>query len=503
MDAISGWVTYWSSLAPSRTAIEFEGETVSWARLEDEMERGARALATLGVAPGDRVAVLMTNRVEYLTIWFAVARLGAVFVPLNIRFVPGEIDYVLHDSGTRVLITEATFGDTLAAVSVEHVAVDVDGVVGPRYADLLQAETRSGQLPSVSADQPVALMYTSGTTGPPKGAITTHGAVQAMTVSAQRALDYTTEDRHLAMLPLCFTGGLLPVCQPSFATGGTLLLKRGFAPDAAVAAVRDDRATICFAPPTMFLMMKNSPLFSAEAFVSMRALLAGAAPMPVSGIEFFQEAGVELSQAYGITEGCGLNLILGSADATRKIGSAGRGLQFSPARVVHPDGSDCAVGEQGELILSGPQVTRGYWNNDAATQDAIIDGWLHTGDVATVDEDGFVFVVDRIKDMIITGGMNVYPAEVEDAVLRHPGVAEVAVIGQPHEVYGETVVACVVPEPGVALTVTALAEHCGSFISDYKIPRRVELLDQLPRTTSGKVQKYTLREQLTEQQADS
>ncbi len=498
--AISRWVTYWSSIAPERTALDFEGSALSWVLLEDQMERGARALLRLGVGPGDRVAVLLHNRAEYLTIWFAVARLGAVFVPLNIRYVPDEIDYILQDSGAHVLITEQAFGNVVTALgSTDHVTVDVDGALGPRYADLLEAETREGELDVPPASAPVALFYTSGTTGRPKGAITTHRAVQAMTVSAQRALDYTTHDRHLALLPLCFTGGLLPICQPSFASGGTLLLKRAFEPSAAVAAVQADKATICFATPPMFQLMKSSSNFSAEAFRSMRALLAGAAPMPISGIEFFQSKGVDLSQAYGITEGCGLNLILGSGDATRKVGSAGRPLQFSPARVARPDGSPCGPGEQGELQLTGPQVTQGYWNNPEATQSTIIDGWLHTGDIAVVDDEGFISIVDRIKDLIIAGGMNVYPAEVEDAVLRHPGVADVAVVSQPHDIYGETIVAFVIPEAGAQIGLQELRDHCKTLLADYKVPRFIQVCDELPRTTSGKVQKYRLRQQLAQQ----
>lgn len=502
--AVSRWVTYWADIQPKQVAIDFEGSPTTWRDLELLMEKGAAALRQLGVEHGDRVAVLLNNRTEYLTIWFAVARLGAVFVPLNVRSSARELDFVISNSGTKVLIAEAAFAENLAKLSAtqEVIVCEVGGSsLGRPWNDLVDRAEPDYELPEPDGSDILALLYTSGTTGRPKGAITTHEQLQYMTVSTQRALDYTRDDRHYAPLPLCFTGGLITVCQPPLASGGTVFLKRTFEPGAAIEHIRQDRCTIWFAPAPLLQLIKINPNFDPEAFQSMRALLAGAAPVPVSTIEFFQDAGVTVAQGYGITEGCGLNTLLASHEAKEKAGSAGRSLMFCPVRVGRADGSPAEPGEQGELLLTGPQVTRGYWREEEATQAAFVDGWFRTGDAAVWDEHGYVTIVDRLKDMIITGAMNVYPAEVEDALLGHEGVASVAVVGQPHEVYGESIVAFVVPKDRESFDLESLRAHAAEALADYKVPHAYEIVDQLPLTTSGKVKKFQLRDELLENPA--
>lgn len=497
--SVSRWVTYWADVQPERVAIDFEGQPTSWRDLEMLMEKGAAALRSLGVQHGDRVAVLLNNRTEYLSLWFAVARLGAVFVPLNVRSSARETDFILSHSDARVLVTEAAFAELVNKLSTaqDFIICEVGGNhLGQAWNDLVDASTPDRSLPEPQGTDILALLYTSGTTGRPKGAVTTHEQLQYMAVSTERALGYTREDRHYAPLPLCFTGGLITVCQPPLATGGTVYLKRTFDPGAAIEHLRHDKCTIWFAPAPLLQLIKVNPNFDAEAFSSMRALLAGAAPVPVSTIEFFQRAGVNVAQGYGITEGCGLNTLLDSRHAKEKAGSAGRSLMFCTARVGRADGSPAEPGEQGELLLSGPQVTQGYWGEEDATREAFVDGWFRTGDAAVWDEDGYVTIVDRLKDMIITGAMNVYPAEVEDALLAHDDVAEVAVVGQPHDVYGESTVAFVVPKNPATFDVDSLRAHAAEMLADYKAPRAYVVVEQLPRTTSGKVQKFQLRDQL-------
>ena len=499
-ESVSRWVGYWAGLQPDAVAIDFHGATTSWAELDLAMRRGAVALDRLGVGRGDRVAVLLANRPEYLELWFAAARRGAALVPVNTRLAPPEIDYLLRDSGARALVTEAAFAGLVGSLTSTGTTpvYDVDGTgLGVSWPQTVAESDPDPQFAEPGGEDMMALLYTSGTTGRPKGSITTHRALQYMTTSAQRACGFTAGDRHYVPIPLCFTGGLVTVCQPAFATGGTIVLKATFDPRLAVDQLRQDEISFWFAPAPLLQMLRTLPSFDPQVLAGLKAIFAGAAPVPVSTLEYFRDNGiVNVIQGYGLTEGCGLNLVLPAAEAGRKVGSAGRALMFSAARVVRPDGSDTEPGERGELALSGPQVTTGYWGLDKATHEAFIDGWLRTGDAAVMDDDGYITIVDRLKDMIISGAMNVYPAEVEDVLLAHPDVAEAAVVGQPHEVYGESVVAFVVPRPGATLDVPALLDQLRANLADYKVPRAIEAVTELPRTTSGKVQKFTLRERL-------
>jgi fatty-acyl-CoA synthase len=367
----------------------------------------------------------------------------------------------------------------------------------PLIAELAAADPHAGSagLPGPSSlDDPAAILYTSGTTGGPKGAVVTHSNILHMTLNFVIHAGLCSDDRSLLFLPLCFTGGLLPISMPVLHAGGVLVLQPGFDPAAALAAIERERVTFVAGVPTTFAAMLGHPAQPSTDLSSLRLAMVGAAPVPIPLLSAWRERGVPMLQCFGITEASGIDLYLAPEHADARHGSCGAPTLYCDARLVRDDGAEPEAGEVGELLLSGPMVMRGYWRDDAATEATITDGWLHTGDLATRDADGFFTIVDRKKDMIITGGLNVYPAEVEAALYRCEGVAEVAVVGMPDRRWGEAVTAFVVARPGANLDPRALIDACRRSIADYKTPKRIELVAELPRTASGKVRKGVLRD---------
>lgn len=494
---ISQWVSYWGHGRPEAEAIVFDGEVTTWRDLSEGMERGARALAAAGVGPGDRVAVMLGNRPDFYEVFFAIARLGAVFVPVNVRLSTREVEFILRDAGAKVLIAEAVFGQITSAVDLaECVLWDVDGEGLDGYAGAKQSADRATPLALPDFDDLLAILYTSGTTGAPKGAMLTHAAFQFSAQNLLHMYGYTQDDRHLVVLPLCFTGGIVTLSQPVFLSGGTVVLERTFEPQRTLDVLERERVTVFFAAPALLQLLRLHDGFPGNAFSTVRLIVAGAAPVPAPLLAAFQELNVRVGQGYGLTEGGAVNTFLLAEDASRKIGSVGRACMFNEVRVANDEGADVPVGERGEILLRGSNLMSGYWNNEDATTAAFVEGgWLRTGDVGVLDEEGFLTVVDRVKDMVITGGMNVYPAEVESVLYGHPSVAEVAVVGIDHHVYGETVAAVVATKPDTSIELDELREYCVGKLADYKTPRLLLVVDALPRNTSGKVLKYKLREQ--------
>jgi fatty-acyl-CoA synthase len=486
---VSGWVRYWASARPLAPAVVFRGEVRTWADLERSMDGAAQSLAASGVRPGDRVVVLMSNRPEFYEVFFAIASLGAVFVPANTRCTSPELAHLLEDSGAVSLITEPRFLPVLEGLDLESCdVIDVDGQIA---GGLISVEPVALRAPSF--DDTLAIMYTSGTTGRPKGAVLTHAAFHFAAVNVALAYTMTRHDRHLMVLPLCFAGGLMCVSSPIFLTGGTIVLEPAFDPDRTLQLLESERITVFPAAPTVLQILRQQADFGPAQFRDVRLIFTGAAPVPEAVLAEYQAMGVDVGQGYGLTESGTVGSFLLPDDALRKNGSVGRGCMFTEVRVVEESGARAVAGEAGEIQLRGPHVMSGYWRDDSATAAAFDGDWLRTGDVGILDDEGYLKVVDRLKDVVITGGMNVYPAEVEAAVYEHPAVAEVAVVGLPHEIYGETVTAVVVPRPGVALTLEDVRDHCAARLADYKVPRLLRLVEALPRGTSGKVLKSELR----------
>ncbi len=487
---ISEWLSFWARYAPGRPALVFGDRTMTWAEFEDRAARLAGGLQAAGVRSGDRVGYLSRNNPEFYEVMMACARIGAVFVPFNIRLSAGEIRYMAQDAGLSLLIGETFFGDRLPEAAGPVYFLDPPD--GERsYEDLMGVPVRTAD--GVTAEHTLALAYTSGTTGRPKAAMITHGNAAATSIAVINADGIGPSDRVIQPAPLAFAGSMLAISMPMLHAGASMVIERDVTPERLLGLVDHGGVTMLKLVPVFYQLMAASPAFGDCDLSGLRTATFGGAPAALELLRVYQDRGVGLSSAYGLTEGCGYNLGLPSEEAFEWIGWAGLPLPFQRCRVVDDDGRTLPPGEVGELVIAGPCVMRGYWGDPSATAAVLRDGWLHTGDLAVCSERGYYKIVDRKKDMIISGGLNVYPAEVERVLSAHPAVVEVAVVGVPDERWGETPLACVVSQDP-ALTIEELAGFSAGELADYKRPRRLRLLSELPRNSNGKVIKQQLRE---------
>ncbi|WP_225848652.1 long-chain fatty acid--CoA ligase [Streptomyces sp. HPF1205] len=486
-EGIGSWPARRARKTPHRTALVHDGHSLSYADLHERSTRLAHALRTAGVRRGDRVAYLGPNHPAYLETLFATGLLGAVFVPLNTRLAAPEIAYQLQDSGARALLHAPSYAALVPA------AVPLTVETGPAYEELLAAAATEPIDENVTPDELCLIMYTSGTTGRPKGAMLTHANLIWNAVNVLVDHDLTADERALVSAPLFHTAGLNMLTLPVLLKGGTCVLVESFDPAATLALIANHRITFMFGVPTMFDLVARQPGWAQADLSSLRLLTCGGAPVPTALIRTYQQRGLTFLQGYGMTEAAPGTLFLDAEHSVSKAGSAGVPHFFSDVRVLGPDGLPAAVGEVGEVVVRGPHVGPGYWGLPEETAAAFRDGWFHSGDAARVDADGYITIADRIKDMYISGGENVYPAEVEHAILALPGVAECAVIGVPDARWGETGRAFVVPADDAALVPRELLAALNGRLAKYKIPTSVVLVERLPRTASGKLLKHLLR----------
>jgi fatty-acyl-CoA synthase len=491
---ISHWLRRWAARRPDREAIVFEGERVTYAELDARVDAVARGLQGLGVGPGDRVGVLAPNRVEFLELFWACARAGAIFSPLNTRLTAVEMADVVADLDPLVVCADRRLVDRLelARDSFTHLVGLDDGDPGLALP-ALRAGAGEPVWTAAAPDDTVAILYTSGTTGRSKGAMITHANVESQAAGWVQAFDTGSDDRHLLMLPLCFTGGLMSGAMNPVFSGATIVLRDGFDAGACIETIATEGVTWLTAVPTMVERMLRHEDATPERLASLTRLETGGAPIPVPLVQRAGELGIGILQGYGLTEcTAGPALFLDAHDAVGKLGSTGKASLNCEVRVVTVDGRDAELDEVGELLVAGGIVFKGYWRNDDATRSTIVDGWLHTGDLARRDADGDHYVVGRLKELIISGGLNVYPAEVEAALRRVPGIAETAVAGVADETWGETVIAWVITDDP-ALTEQGVIEASRELLADYKRPKRVVFVEDFPRTSAGKVRKHELR----------
>lgn len=492
---LGSWPARRARKTPHRTALIHRSTTLTYAELYDRTTRLAHALRAAGVRRGDRIAHLGPNHPSFVEALFAAGQLGAVFVPLNTRLAAPEIAYQLRDSGSTVLLHSPALGRVAEAALAER-GVGVRTVVetgGSPYEELLAAATAEPLDETVTPDDVCVIMYTSGTTGRPKGAMLTHGNIVWNALNVLVDLDLIADETALVSAPLFHTGGLNMLALPVLLKGGACVLVEAFDPGDTLDLIERHGVSFMFGVPTMFEQMARHPRWAAADLSSLRLLNCGGAPVPTSLIATYQQRGLTFCQGYGMTEASPGALFLDAEHAVGKAGSAGVPHFFTDIRVVRPDLTPAATGETGEVLVHGPNVMAGYWGLPEETAAAFADGWFRSGDAARVDADGYVTIVDRFKDMIISGGENVYPAEVEDALLAHPDVAECAVIGVPDEKWGESARAVVVVREGSAPDPAAILASLGGRLAKYKIPKSIVIVPELPRTASGKLLKHHLR----------
>jgi fatty-acyl-CoA synthase len=472
-DNIGTWPGLRARTHGASTALVQGDERVTYEELERRCAAVAGALCAQGIGPGDRVAVALKNRIEFVELLFAVTRIGAIFVPLNFRLSPGEVDYALRDSGARLVIAQN------ATAMPGAIAVESEAFQAWRDAEPAAPVQRR-------AGDPATIIYTSGSTGAPKGAVITHGNIAAAVFNYLADWDLRTDDSTIVVNPI-FHVVLYILAVPLLFLGGKVVLVEDFDPGDTLRQAERERVTVWFAIPTSWQMLLDDPAFERTDLSSVRFIGSGGAACPQPLMERFARAGLPYRQGYGLTECTSSGTTMQPEDQATRPGSIGRPFFHTETKLA-PDG---------ELLLRGRSLAAGYWNKPAETAAAFDeDGWFHTGDIAGQDGDGFLWIIDRKKDLIISGGENIASIEVEQAAGTHPAVREVAVVGVPHEHWGETPVAVVALHDDATLDAEDLIAHCRERIAGYKCPTAVEIVHALPKTATGKVSKPALRQQL-------
>jgi fatty-acyl-CoA synthase len=491
-----------AAFTPDKAALRFEGAELTYAALAERIALAARALKSqLGVGRGDRVAILAANHPDYLVLLYACARLGAILLPLNWRLAVPEQVFILHDASAKVLVVEPAFAAVIPSLKDALPDIRVIGLGAADGAEtmfdaLLASGSGDGRNPHVDESGPLLLVYTSGTTGRPKGAVLRQEALLWNGVMSHHMHDMTARDHILTVLPLFHVGGLNIQTTPALHIGATVTLHARFAPDATLAAIANDKPTLTVLVPATIQAILAHPAWSATDLSSLRALTTGSTQVPVPLIEEMEARGVPVLQVYGSTETCPIAVYTrAGGDLSRKESTGLAGL-LCEARIVNDGDRDVPPGTAGEVLVRGPNVFFEYWGNQAATVEALRNGWYHTGDIGTRDADGYFFIHDRKKNMIISGGENIYPAEVERVLHDHPAIAEAAVIGRPDPKWQEVPVAYVVRRAGRACDAEALVAHLSAQLARFKVPRDFVFVEALPRNALGKVQHFVLREQV-------
>jgi acyl-CoA synthetase (AMP-forming)/AMP-acid ligase II len=502
-------------LYPRKEAVVDGDQRFTYAELGERVDRLAGALAATGMRPGDRAGIVMTNRHEYMESFFAAEKVGAVLVPLNQRLAPAEVTFIMQDAGATHLILDAAHLRFLDACRADvpsfttAILVDADAAPGTQHAALpyedaiARAEPMRAPAGAWQPDDLVQLYYTSGTTGRPKGVMLTQQNVMSNAVHGIMIMHFDEGDTWIHATPMFHLADAWS-CWTITWVGARHVFLRDFSPAAYLGLIEHERVTASILVPTMINAVINDPRVREFDVSSLRVLAFGASPMPVDRLRIAMETFpcVTFMQLYGMTETAPFatritydpESVNGPPEKQRRLASCGREIAGVQVRVVDSDEREVAPGAIGEIVMRGPNVMQGYWQQPAASAEALRGGWMHSGDMATVDEDGYVYIVDRMKDMIISGGENIYSTEVENAVYQHPAVLEAAVIGTPDPHWGERVHAVVVLKEGQALEAQDLTDFCRQYIAGYKVPRSMEVVDALPKTGSGKIQKSAIRE---------
>ncbi len=504
---VGEWPTRHAQRYPDEVCIKYGDLILTKGEFNRRVNRLAEALQELGIRKGDRYAALLANSHVFIEMLYALSKLGGIMVPLNFRLAVPELEYILNDSEPVGLIYSPEFaaiaGELKGKVpSLKHLLCELEGGGDdPVYEEQLAGKSEEEPLPDmeVTLDDPQFIMYTSGTTGKPKGAVLLQGNTQWNSVNAIHMYSLGVDDVNICSAPLFHIGALSVSGTPSLYVGAQLVIQRFFIPSECLQLIEKEGVTTMFGIPVMFLLMTTVPEFDSTNYSSVRFFISGGAPCPVPLIETWLKHGVTFNQGYGMTETAPAITALRTEDALRKAGSCGKPVFHTDVKVVDETGNELEPGQYGEVLVRGPNVIREYWRLPKETSEAIVDEWLHTGDMGHYDDEGYLYLVDRKKDMYISGGENVYPAEVESAIMGFEKVADVGVVGVADPKWGEVGVAMVVPKPGIELTEDDVIQYCRSKLGKYKIPKRVVFVEALPRTATGKILKKELRAKLAEE----
>ncbi len=486
-----------AAFAPNKTAIAFEGERLSYTAFAARIERTATALKhELGVGRGDRVAILSLNRPDYLVLLYACARLGAILVPLNWRLAVAEQLFILADAGVKVLVLEQAFERVLPGLTPGTAVIGLDFTPpdGATFEALLAQGDGNDRNPHTDLSCPLLIVYTSGTTGRPKGAVLRQEALFWNGVMSQHMHNMTSDDHVLTVLPFFHVGGLNIQTTPALQLGATVTIHARFTPVMALAAIEQERPTLTVMVPAIIQAVTEHSTWATTDLSSLKAVATGSTIVPPHLIDRFVRRDVPVLQVYGSTETCPIAVYTRLGGDLSRVGSTGLAGLCCEAKVINQAGAEVPPGTPGEIALRGPNVFFEYWGNEEATRDALCDGWYRTGDIGLCDTDGYFWVRDRKKNMIISGGENVYPAEVERVLLEHPDVSECDVIGRPDPRWDEVPVAYVIPRSGCRLEADELREHLQAQLARYKVPRDIVFVTDLPRTALGKVQHFVLKQ---------
>ncbi len=483
--------------APAFRDVE-TGRILTFAAFNERADRCANGLIAGGAKPGDRIGVLTLNRVEFFEILFACQKAELIMVPLNWRQPALELEPVVRQSGTSILIYDTDMAATAATLvndlQLEDIGIECAGAETNYEAMLAAASPEPAGGGRRKASDLWYLLFTSGTTGLPKAVIQTFGMAWANTVNICQATGLNRHDTTANFLPLFHTAGINLHTVPLFLLGGYSHVLRKFEPDQLFEMIEAGDISVLFGVPAIYQAFSLHPRFAEVDFSNVRQWACGGAPLPENLIHLFAEKGAVVCNGFGMTETGPTVFLVDEANAVEKIGSVGKAQILAEARICDDDNRLVEQGQSGELQVRGPGITPGYFGNDEATAKAFAEGgWLHTGDVARQDADGYYYIVDRIKDMYISGGENVYPAEVERVLNSHPDVLEAAVLGVPDDKWGEVGRAYLLPRPGHTVDVDALKPWCRERLAAYKVPKSFRVVDDYPRTAAGKVQKHILR----------
>jgi len=491
-----------AALNPEKEALVCEDVRLTWSECNARANRIGRAMQKLGIGQGDRVGLLALNEPEYLDLFYGLGKIGAILVPINYRLAGPEMQYILSDSGVKAFVFGSDYVDVVdtfrSDIPAEHLIAIMDDP--PKWAKSCRAltEAESAAEPEVvsGGDDVLTILYTSGTTGRPRGAMLTHNNYFFSATNLIATLGDLGQTA-LLVLPLFHIGGIgnVPLAPQS---GIRCVMLKSLDPKRMLELIQEEKVNVFGSVPVLLQILKMVPDFEKYDWSSVQKVFVYAAPVPVALLEEYARAGIDVRNLYGMTESCGSGTVIDGEHSMVKAGSCGLPEFLAELKVVDDDGNEVGPEELGEVVMRADFVMKGYWNNPEATAQTIKDGWLYTGDIAKRDADGFFYIMDRKKDMIISGGENIYPAEIEDLLMRHPKIQDVGVIGYPNEMWGEAVKAVVVVQPGETLTEEEVIEWTKGQIGKFKMPKAVVFTEALPRTPTGKILKRELRAQYNE-----